>query len=189
MKFLDCFIILIYMITFGNTDLVAQTQSQISDRKIYGTQTLIFDSRKEIQNKIITTNFDKHGNIVLLIERDIDSNVLKWESSIFDQRQNEIVHIFYDKEGQINKKIQYQYNNLNQLICTLTTDKSDQLIEKQIVEYDKFGNKIKECTLNNKDIQESCIVYEYDKKDMLIGKVITDGMGKVIYSKKISYQY
>ena len=181
----------IYLITYlcFTKLLFAQSQNQISDRKIKTAQTEIFDSRKEYKKRKITTEYDKYGNIVSQIERDTDSNITKWEKSVFDNNNNEIVHSYFDISGTLTKKIEYNYNNLNQLVRVITTGPHQDLLEEQIFTFDKFGNKISESIYNNKHQLESHVTYAYDAKGMLTYKEITDASGNIIYSKKITYQY
>lgn len=182
------FIVFFSVTSFLSNTVFAQSKNQLSDRKITESHVIINDTRKN-QVRLISYHYDQKGNIIESVETTQDSSIVKWERTSYNRNENEILHEFLNADGKVFKRIAYEYNNFEQLTQIKQTDADNQIVEIQRLEYDKFGNKIKEDIFEGNSILRSSTIYTYDNKDMLIGKVIYDSNGKIIYSKYTTYTY
>lgn len=133
------------------------------------TQEKVYDAKNKLSD-IIKYKYDKRGN---KLERafynakgKLANNRLGYARRTFTyNRENLPEHeSVYTASGSVMRKMDYQYNDKNQLLETVIRDNSGQVTERIQYKYDSKGNASEKTTLNNFKYIKQRILYKYDEQ-------------------------
>ncbi len=109
-------------------------------------------------------------------------------SKTFDKKGNVIEEVYYSagKQGGIDQKLSYKYDNKENKIEHINTKVSEgKILLKQTFTYDNEGKKTKEERFNGSDYE--FIKYNYDSKKRLSEIVKTDTLNTILQTRSFDY--
>ena len=105
----------------------------------------------------------------------------------FDEKGNLLLDIAFSREGDITDKVEYHYDEKNELVETIVFGDDDEVLERKEVVRDKHGRPDKELTHymdGSTDIQQ----YFYDENGNLSGMILKDDEDEIDFEERYFYE-
>lgn len=171
-------------------ELFAQgTNPDAKHRNIRQFLTQVRDSEKEKDNYTTQEIFDAKGRLVEEIQWNKDSAVVSWKKYVYSKGDKLQSEQKLNKKGEVEKTTSYAYNQLGKKISETVMDKNGKITSTTTISYNGLNKKESEVKMDVDGKLKEKTVYEYDNKGMLITKKTYDKNEKLIYAKRIAYQY
>lgn len=183
-------LLLLFVCCFCMQQLPAQTDAQVRSRKIRSVETEITETRKGKEEKFkIRETYFKGGLKTYEKWNQEGTKVISESHWVRKDGQDSRMTENNPSDDQAQKIRLYSYDRFGKLIKEEITDASGKVLEYEEIKYGVRGEKLSEVSYDaNKKIMRET-TYDYDNKGMLLRKVTKDSEGKVIYEKKVAYEY
>ena len=134
-----------------------------------GNISQIINSRRGYSIGSEKFEYDKSGRISSIIHFNMDGNLEKTITNLYDERLGRETNIITDASKKLIRRIEYRNNSHNKKIIQATFDDKSRLIQKKTIGYDQYGNMARvhdydmlKPSKEDKPILINIITYEYD---------------------------
>lgn len=167
----------------------AQSQRQLADRRVRGTEVRTVDERKgERSTRVVNTTYDRKGNATEIIERDLQGRLLKWERHVFDHKGNETLTSTLDSSGAELERTETTWDRWGNQTCTSNVARG-RVVERTTITCDKYGEKEQELVTDGDGKQVRRTVYAYEGRGLIKQRTVYDAKDRVVYDRTYSYTY
>lgn len=184
------FAVLIIVLTMIGGQSFAQGTKQISSRKIKSVETNTLETRKGrlIRTHLIST-YDKKGRLIHELKFDSAGVCLTTETFKYNRKDDLMEHVIYQgNTTTILEKTEIQYDKFGRDTLKIEFDQSG-MKSRTSYTYDNFDNKITESMSDSSGKVIRTVSMTYDKRGMLLSRIIKNDNGDIIYEKTNAYTY
>lgn len=184
------FAILFAVLTLMVGHTFAQGTRQISSRKIKSIETRTLETKKgkPTLTHIIST-YDKKGRLIQEVKLDSSGVCVVTETNKYNRKDDLIEHVVYQGNSTtILEKTEIQYDKFGRDTLKIEYDQNG-LKSKTSYTYDNFDNRITETMIDANGKIVRSVSMQYDKRGMLLSRIIKNENGDVIYEKTNAYTY
>lgn len=167
----------------------AQSQRQLAERNVRTTAVRTVDERKgERTVRVVSTTYDRRGNITEVVERDESGRIMKWEKHAFDRKGHEVLVALVDSVGVEIQRTENTWDRWGNQTGS-TTSEGGHISERTATTYDKYGDKQQELVTDGEGRQVRRTTYAYEGKGLIIRRTVYDAKDHVVYDRSYTYTY